>query len=227
MAWPPKSWYKALRGIILQLALIAQCIGSIYLFRRRVQHQADVPYDHRILQLSIGGLCTAILTIILVLFEPRSPLVVKRGEAWLQLFRPRCLDSRFGPFYEGAHLMTLEYGVFNATYFIATGFGLQTGLKMYKGLLISWLAPMFQYILLVLIISGRRRTPVSPYWSISALIVLGFCCLLVPMALLDYVILLTDVSGASHIRSSSTRTTQRICAQAWQDPKADWVWWLA
>ena len=55
---------------LLPLALFSQCVTSILLFTRRVEHEADILYDHMILQLAILGVTVAILTTIRDIFQP-------------------------------------------------------------------------------------------------------------------------------------------------------------
>ena len=58
---------------MLQLALLAQCITSIWLFAWRAQHGSDALYDHRILQLAILGLATSTMSILHIVLRPRYP----------------------------------------------------------------------------------------------------------------------------------------------------------
>ena len=85
------SW-KLVRRMIVQLALLTQCIMSIWLFARRVQHGSDALYDHRILQLAILGTSTAIMTMVHMLFEPHYPLSTWKDlptkAKWLTFLRP-------------------------------------------------------------------------------------------------------------------------------------------
>ena len=46
--WAPNSWRKVFWVLLPQCMLLTQCIGSIYLFRRRVQNHAVAQYDYRI-----------------------------------------------------------------------------------------------------------------------------------------------------------------------------------
>ena len=71
--WPPEFSSKLIRRVMLQLAILAQCITSIWLFARRVHHGSDALYDHRILQLAILGLSTSTMSLIHMILRPRYP----------------------------------------------------------------------------------------------------------------------------------------------------------
>ena len=69
--WPPEISLKLIRRVIPQLALLAQCTTSIWLFSRRVQHGSDALYDHRIFQLAILGLSTSTMSILHIILRPQ------------------------------------------------------------------------------------------------------------------------------------------------------------
>ena len=69
--WTPEISLKLIRRVIFQLALLAQCIASIWLFSRRVQHGSDALYDHRIFQLAILGLSTSTMSILHIILRPQ------------------------------------------------------------------------------------------------------------------------------------------------------------
>lgn len=50
--------------IIVAAAFLLQCIGTIYIYRRRVSHGAATKTDRRIFELACSGLVTSILTIL-------------------------------------------------------------------------------------------------------------------------------------------------------------------
>ena len=92
--WPPKKMSCGAMGrVALLLALLVQCITSIWLFARRVEHGGDALYDHRILQLAILGLSVSSMSIIQVVLKPQYPSCSIAREnllalQWLTCWRP-------------------------------------------------------------------------------------------------------------------------------------------
>ena len=88
--WPPKLSYKVLRRVALLLALLAQCLASVWLFARRVARGSDAQYDYRVLQLAALGICVALASIIQLVFRPVHPRLQRypRQLAWLLWVRP-------------------------------------------------------------------------------------------------------------------------------------------
>ena len=89
----PKISSKFIRRIVVQLALLAQCIISIWLFARRIYHGSVALYDYRILQLAILGLSTSTMSIIHIFLRPQYPSKQLLGDypdeiSWLAALRP-------------------------------------------------------------------------------------------------------------------------------------------
>lgn len=98
---PSLTWPKLSKGLatkmILQLALMTQCITSIWLFSRRVKHGSDALYDHRILQLALLGLSVSVMSIIHLICQPRYPSEAylhhsSLRTSWLSGFRPLLME---------------------------------------------------------------------------------------------------------------------------------------
>ncbi len=90
---PPELSSKFIRRIVVQLALLAQCIISIWLFARRAHHGSVALYDYRILQLAILGLSTSTMSVIHIILRPQYPSVQVLDDypvkiSWLAALRP-------------------------------------------------------------------------------------------------------------------------------------------
>ncbi|KAG8527126.1 uncharacterized protein KY384_008555 [Bacidia gigantensis] len=88
---PLKITWESSRRLLWPLALLSQCITSVWLFHRRVTRGGDALYDHRILQLALLGLCVSMMTIFQLIFRPRFPLQADRADprtGWVYLLRP-------------------------------------------------------------------------------------------------------------------------------------------
>ncbi len=91
--WPPKITNKLIRDLLVQAAVLAQCITSIWLFSRRYRHGSDALYDHRILQLAILGMCSSAMSIVHMLLRPLFPFresmeTLPSKTAWLRCLSP-------------------------------------------------------------------------------------------------------------------------------------------
>ena len=94
--WPPKYSSRMARALLVQAALLSQCITSVWLFTRRVRHASDALYDRHILQSAILGICTSAMSIVHLILEPQYPsrecierLSVKTS--WVLVLRPVAL----------------------------------------------------------------------------------------------------------------------------------------
>ena len=101
---PPEFSSKLIRGIVVQLALLAQCIISIWLFARRAHHGSVALYDYRILQLSILGLSTSTMSIVHIFLRPQYPSKQVLNDypvevGWLAALRP-LLSAELGGFWD-------------------------------------------------------------------------------------------------------------------------------
>ena len=91
--WPPKISTELIRNLLVQAAILTQSIMSVWLFARRVKHDADALYDHRILQLAVLGICASAMSIVHIILRPRCPSDddmnrIPRRVQWLRLLRP-------------------------------------------------------------------------------------------------------------------------------------------
>lgn len=93
VTWPPELFTEIVRCVVVQLALLVQCVTSIWLFARRVQRGSDALYDHRILQLAILGLSVSVMSILHIILRPQYPSGqfwhdCSTKAKWLALLRP-------------------------------------------------------------------------------------------------------------------------------------------
>lgn len=88
---------KKLERIVLALAFLAQCIGSIFLCHRRRQHLPDAITiaDQRVFELACGGLLVAVLTLGTVAKFPLFNTPIPEEGTGLDVFVIQCRESRF------------------------------------------------------------------------------------------------------------------------------------
>lgn len=101
LTWPKLSKDLATK-IIVQLTLTTHCIASIWLFSRRVEHDSDALYDHRILQLALLGLSASVMSMVHLICQPQYPSVAylhncSMRTSWLAYLRP--LPRQYGNCY--------------------------------------------------------------------------------------------------------------------------------
>ena len=258
--------WKTARRLLLPLALLSQSIASIWLFHRRVQRNAAVLYDHRILQLAVLGLSTAFLWIVQETFRPVCPSPSRLGEfsthSWLEYMR-------YIPGSAGSEDQKIVWFVGLAPVVCGTTISLT---KSTMGLMnLHWEHPYFpkysnpwKQIPMVLVVGlgsvallvaylivycdnyfeGDRRRNLRKLRDFAiACFVSVILCVLVPLSMsvfwpwpfisgfYEYWILLgPEKLGIAHVEAISSLgslPTQQPCPQAWKDPMADYVWWLA
>ena len=110
LTWPKLSKDLAAK-IILQVALMTQCISSIWLFFRRVKHDSDALYDHRVLQLALLGLSASVMSMVHLICQPQYPSVAYLHDSsmrtsWLAYLRP--LPKEYGNRYRKLVLGMME-----------------------------------------------------------------------------------------------------------------------
>ena len=240
VTWAPNSWRKVFWVLLPQCMLLIQCIGSIYLFHHRVQFHAVALYDYRILQLDIGGLCTAVLTIVHILFEPKCPLKIKRAERWLRYIQPRLsyipthrMDELpynaslvllgSSDFLLGADTVLLILASDLRTSVLSSrenGYGRRTLWKVLRVsssiLFILTTAIVPQIFVMEEEDSEESRGPIGQTDRVETIKIFFICGFLaLGFAVVEYWHLFTAL------------WINKSYEQKWQDPQADWVWWLA
>lgn len=207
-------------------------------------------YDHRILQLAVGGVCIAILTTTHILLEPKYPVKIERGERWLQFIRPYVLHSRNRRVHNAwcLFMMFWDLHIAAATLFATTFLDLRTGLSLIKNTLLEGcenfvamimsgsIGAAFIGTLLTSIIEHLlrygTRPPILEDTDLSSLVI-AVLLLSVSISIsglsvyLEYLSLTMGIFHTASIGSFSTLPTDKLCPEAWKDPVADWVWWLA
>ena len=110
LTWPKLSKDLAAK-IIVQVALMTQCISSSWLFSRRVKHDSDALYDHSVLQLALLGLSASGMSIIHLICQPHYPSGAylhnsSMRTSWLSYLRP--LPKEYGNRYRKLVLGMME-----------------------------------------------------------------------------------------------------------------------
>ena len=113
--WPPELSLKLVRSVVLQLALLAQCITSIWLFARRVKHGSDALYDHRIFQLAVLGCSASIMSILHLILRPQYSSSQTWHDysakiRWLAFLRPILTSERGDSFGTQGIPLTIHSG---------------------------------------------------------------------------------------------------------------------
>ena len=155
------SWQK-MRRCIVPAAVAASSSESIWLFSRRVKRRADTFYDHLILQLTIYGLVTNLLTMTCEIWQMCTPdlRLVPWRKRWLYVLRPYSLEEND----------SLQYSCTLITSLIISGvgFGLAhlLGLKdFYWSDIIYQFAPshtfFFGSLTIAAVLSGLVSSPTS------------------------------------------------------------------
>ena len=280
LTWPKLS--KDLTAkIIVQLTLTTQCIASIWLFSRRVEHDSDALYDHRVLQLDLLGLSASVMSMVHLICQPQYPSVAylhnsSMRTSWLAYLRP--LPKEFGNRYQqlvfgimemflywlyAAIILTLakDLGLMHQTPTFLTMGGLCALPKHLKPALT--LLPIVFGIMISYLIYRLHTSLEAKCRDIGRLAGI----LLIHTSLFNYLLIntsiwlfLTPTDGVSQIGRllglpanhktlsnavynprdpyiavpdwDSIRTFGHVpasfpCPEAWKDPMASFVWWLA
>ena len=198
---PPEISSKFIRRIVVQLALLAQCIISIWLFARRAHHGSVALYDYRILQMAILGLSTSTMSIIHMFSRPQYPSKLVLDDypdeiSWLAALRP-LLNAKPGGFWNTPGIAEIPLVCIDWIYacivlLIAQALGLEfeglwSALGLSRGFCIDDLrwdlehrTPLFILILLVVALGGiDDRFPIR--WKTLIWFVWSF-----PLALMIY-----------------------------------------
>ena len=284
--WLPELSSKLVRHVVVQLALLAQCITSIWLFARRVQHGSDALYDHRIFRLAILGTSASIMSIVHLLLRPQYPSRHFWGGCsakirWLASLRNMFVSKLDEPYrrrgLSGLRLFGLDWIYACIALSIAKISGLRVDMEThtpditYKDLTLECLRHVHYYLIFLVLVATQFRTFLLRRWrrtaiwhAFSFLGGLVFLLFFIPISLfvsqLFHEIFLKPLEGGlqmwiltsepdeyrlyqTAVYESTSQNTfspdwSRIWTyghlpasfpypQAWKDPAADYVWWLA
>lgn len=160
LTWPKLSKDLATK-MILQLALMTQCITSIWLFSRRVKHYSDALYDDKVLQLALLGLSVSVMSIIHLICQPQYPSMAYLHQScmrisWLSCLRP--LPKKYSNCYRKLVLGMMEmflYWLFAAIILpLAKVVGLMYLNPPWLTIGIFWGFSKYNFLLLVLMSLG-------------------------------------------------------------------------
>ena len=254
VTWPPKLSAKLGRDILVQLLLMAQCLTTVYLFKRRQDHRCDALYDYRILHLATLGICVSIMAICQLISRPRfqrHPIVLPSPKtAWLEDFRYfiTLTDSwSLGEIWAktvGLQFLSIPQYVFNIlsppSYIFPRRWPSWPPFLDVMGTLCLSIVLSIGMVGPRRVIQGRITPPIQIAGRALAMfmIILGVYISLVAYSASAHqmLTLLTkpkmveghvSPSDWNHIWTFGHAPTTSPCPMAWKDPQADYLWWLA
>ena len=235
LVWPPKSPLKVVRRLMLQFILLAQCIASIYLFRRRVIRDADVLYDHRILHLAICGVCTVMLTIIDILFHPTVPSPPRASEMWIHFTRTWALrpspadrsDNILANIVRDSIMSFTVASIVKASHLQSAD---NNDLFELQSINLFIIAPLGLILSVTISILGSMdrvtHSSIFHHFPFAYTGIHTFTYFFwFNYGLLEYYNIL--LSRSQSIQRYALLPTNIPCPAAWKDPQADYLWWLA
>jgi hypothetical protein len=256
---------KKMGRTLVVLALVAQCIGTIFLYIRRLQHDAVGLVDHRTLEFACAGLLVALLNICVIWRIPVFAEPIPRGTLMFSKVNGvvaslRDITSMNGPDYRDNELaraaqfvmtaglawvslvITGQFDLFTSVLHLVDArywdkpFGEVDG-EFVTAVIMALLAILPTFVLVIVrpvanCVNGTGRFRRRDAALVLCLPVVFFLIFLLFMFMIGSIITLFIVLGHyggifEQISETNQWPIDRDCGVLWQDPMAQYIWWLA